>query len=64
MILEHRSCAECLEYLDVRQPVLVPAIAEVSGPVPLAALAVLDRYMAGVHVRHLSGLPILPGDAA
>jgi hypothetical protein len=58
------SCETCIEYLDARKSVLSPALAERADETGENVITALTRYMAGVHARHLSGLPILPGTAA
>lgn len=53
-------CLECRAYWDVRGDRIALEIAHRTSTVS-AAVALYDRFIAGVHARHLSGLPILPG---
>lgn len=56
----YHTCPACIEYGEVRFSVLTPALAKRSDETGETAQQILDRYMSGVHDRHLSGLPILP----
>jgi hypothetical protein len=60
----YRECVDCIVYVQLRQPVLAPAMAAVKRVTGETSRQILDRYMGGVHDRHLAGLPILPGQAA
>ena len=62
--MNYRTCQTCIEYAEVRRPVIVPALVDRSVETGETSEQILDRFMGGVHERHLSGLPILPGGAA
>jgi hypothetical protein len=55
------TCPDCIEYGSVRFSILTAALAVRSQQTGETSQQILDRYMDGVHQRHLSGLPILPG---
>lgn len=57
------TCPTCMDYAEQRRPVLVPAIREHCDRTSEAPDEALNRYMTGVHARHLSGLPIMPGQS-
>lgn len=57
------DCTKCLVYMAERQGVVIPAMAERRAETGETSQQILDRYMTGVHDRHLSGLPILPVSA-
>jgi hypothetical protein len=56
----YQECEHCIIYMTVRRPVLLPAMARVIAKTGETGQEILDRYMAGVHKRHLAGLPIMP----
>lgn len=56
---EYKGCATCIEYIDARAHVLAPAFTKHRAKSGETASQILERYMTGVHQRHLSGLPIL-----
>lgn len=64
--LSHPSqgCHTCTTYALERNEVLAPHMArlhmQTGEPIP----AIAARFMAGVHARHLGGLPIMPGEVA
>jgi len=60
----YRNCYDCITYAEARMSVVVPAMAERREETGETAQQILDRYMTGVHARHLAGLPILSGSAA
>ena len=49
------ECPDCIAYMERRKRVVVPAIAETCTKTGETASAILDRYMTGVHERHLAG---------
>lgn len=56
----YKACGACARYAIARTLVLRPHVARhclLTGEHPLE---VVDRFMAGVHARHLAGLPIMP----
>lgn len=55
----YASCAACMSYAAARRPVLAPAFADTSLRTGEDPVALIDRYMTGVHQRHLDGLPLL-----
>ena len=57
----YRTCAECIAYAEARSDVVIPAMAARREETGETSVQILDRYMGGVHARHLSGLPILGG---
>jgi hypothetical protein len=59
----YAGCHVCSKYAIERQHALGPAMARehVRTGEPMAAMA--RRFMTGVHARHLSGPPIMPGGA-
>lgn len=56
----HQLCPTCTRYAEKRMTVLVPAMAEHCQRTGEDPTRCLNRYMSGVHNRHLAGLPILP----
>lgn len=60
---DYRNCPDCIQYAEVRRPVVVPAMAERRSETGETSEQILDRFMGGVHARHLSGLPILSDGA-
>jgi hypothetical protein len=58
------DCQQCRDYADVRTLVLVPAMAERCEETGETPKQIADRFMLGVHARHLAGLPIMPGGAS
>lgn len=52
------SCPDCSDYMERRRSVVLPALAAHSNETGESAGAILDRYMTGVHARHLSGLSL------
>lgn len=61
---EYRLCHDCIIYIQVRQPVLAPAMAATKRVTGETSRQILDRYMGGVHDRHLAGFHILPAVTA
>lgn len=57
---DYRVCPACIGYAQVRQPVIVPAMAARAQVTGETTIEILDRFMGGVHDRHLAGLPIMP----
>ena len=60
----YRLCSTCIEYAEERMPLLTQPMADRRAETGETSVQILDRYMTGVHARHLSGLPILPERAA
>jgi hypothetical protein len=58
----YHQCPDCLVYAGVRMTVLWPVLAERRGETGETGEEILDRYMGGVHARHLAGLPIIPSE--
>jgi hypothetical protein len=56
----YRTCQTCREYGEARMSTLVPAMAARRAETGETSEQILDRYMNGVHERHMSGLPVLP----
>jgi hypothetical protein len=56
----YSECSDCIDYMAVRQRVVMPAMGRRMIDTGETARQILDRFMAGVHERHLAGLPILP----
>jgi hypothetical protein len=52
-------CATCAEYVDRRTAVLVREFVKHRNTTGEPIGAIVHRYLAGVHARHLAGLPIL-----
>lgn len=57
---DYEDCRDCFVYGQRRMEVLIPALHERRIQTGETAQQILDRFMTGVHSRHLSGLPILP----
>lgn len=57
------NCPDCIEYAEARVSVLTPAFVERREVTGETAQQIIDRYMSGVHTRHLAGLPILEESA-
>lgn len=51
-------CQDCKEYGDRRMAVLAPHIVKEAVRRVIDPIAVLHDFMAGVHVRHVQGLPL------
>ena len=64
MIPDHVTCRECSTYATVRMPLVFRHTAQRVKDNGSLLSRFYDRYMGGVHQRHLAGLPILPGSAA
>jgi hypothetical protein len=62
--MTYRNCPDCIAYGEARMTVVVPAMAERRAETGETSQQILDRYMGGVHQRHLAGLPILTERAA
>ena len=58
MSLDYNTCLTCMGYTNGRFGVLVPALAEHRAVTGETSQQILDRYMAGIHERHLSGLSL------
>ena len=58
MSLNYNTCLTCMGYAIDRFDVLAPALAEHRAVTGETSQQILDRYMAGVHERHLSGLSL------
>jgi hypothetical protein len=56
---EYRLCGDCVHYIQVRRDVLIPAFVARKRVTGETSREILDRFMDGVHARHLAGLPIL-----
>lgn len=54
------DCLLCTGYLMKRGHVLRPHIAKAATDRGKSRQEVLARFMAGVHLRHKAGLPIMP----
>lgn len=54
----YRECPVCVEYADRRRSVLGPAVAEHCFRTEEPVAETIDRYMTGVHQRHLAGLSL------
>lgn len=52
-------CGPCASYAATRLPTLASALARRCEETGETSQEIVDRFMAGVHDRHLSGLPIL-----
>ena len=61
--MSYRNCSDCIEYAEVRRPAIVPAMHHHRQVTGETSEQILDRFMRGVHQRHLAGLPILPAEA-
>lgn len=55
---EYEDCRDCFLYGQRRMSVLIPAMHEQRMKTGETARQILDRYMTGVHARHLSGLSL------
>jgi hypothetical protein len=53
--MTYRNCPDCTAYAERRMPVLAPAMAETLAKTGETSQQILDRYMTGVHERHLAG---------
>jgi hypothetical protein len=62
--MSYQTCTDCIDYMEARHAVIVPALAERREETGETAQQILDRYMGGVHDRLLAGFPILSGGAA
>lgn len=60
----YKACHQCTRYMISRRAALAPAMAEVVIETGESPREVADRFMAGVHARHLEGLPIMPEEVA
>lgn len=49
------SCVPCLAYATRRRSVLSPAMAVAAIKNGESSAEIVDRYMGGVHARHLAG---------
>jgi hypothetical protein len=56
----YKACGACARYAIARRRVLKWHIAVHCVSTGESVPAVVDRFMAGVHARHLAGLPIMP----
>jgi hypothetical protein len=56
--MTYHDCFECIGYMERRRTVLLPAMARRRSETGETAQQILDRYMSGVHRRHLSGLSL------
>ena len=54
----YQDCPTCIGYAEDRRPVLVPALADRRAVTGESSQEILDRYMSGVHDRHLAGLSL------
>ena len=52
------GCRECIHYFADRGDLLKPAMADRIRQTGESAGQILERYMTGVHNRHLSGLSL------
>ena len=52
------NCETCITYAEGRITVLPQAIVDDEAKTGESSQEVLDRYMTGVHERHLSGLSL------
>jgi len=59
---QYVTCPSCIEYAQIRQSVLAPAFVARKRQTGESTQQILDRFMTGVHARHLDGLPILPSE--
>ena len=55
---DYYNCQTCILYANGRVSVLPQAIVDYGAKGDETAAEVLDRYMTGVHARHLSGLSL------
>lgn len=55
---DYEICPECMIYASGRTGVLPRAMAAVRTETGETSKEILDRYMTGVHERHLSGLSL------
>jgi hypothetical protein len=55
---EYMACVTCIEYAEGRTPVLIPAMHERRMETGETSQQILDRYMTGVHKRHMNGLSL------
>lgn len=51
----YESCEKCQGYAARRQKVLVPAMVATRRRTGESTQEVIDRFMGGVHARHLAG---------
>lgn len=51
-------CDTCADYVRARRDVIIPAIARKAESTGEDATELAGRYMARVHLRHLTGQPI------
>ena len=58
MSLNYNTCLTCINYAADRFDVLVASFAEHCAETNETSQQALDRYMTGVHERHLSGLSL------
>lgn len=52
------ACPECLGYLDRRSRKIAGPMAQAAQERGMSVRDVAEEFMAGVHARHLAGLPI------
>ena len=55
---DYADCEICITYAEGRITVLPQAIVDEKAKTGETSQEVLDRYMTGVHERHLSGLSL------
>lgn len=55
---EYETCDTCITYAEGRVTVLSQAIVDEKAKTGESSQDVLDRYMTGVHYRHLAGLSL------
>ena len=56
--MSYTTCTTCITYAEGRQSVLAQALADQCAATDETSQEILDRYMGGVHDRHLSGLSL------
>lgn len=56
--MTYTTCITCIDYMERRKAVLLPAFVMHKAETGETSQQILDRYMGGVHDRHLTGFSL------
>ena len=55
---DYETCAECSTYAEARMQIFVPSLSKERAKTGETGEEIVDRYMSGVHYRHLAGFSL------